>query len=193
MRSTKYEWFALRRWARSGGYDPNTGDTNPIIIQTQDIWVKAFYRPDGTGNEFVPYVLDAKTGWAIYNELNLGKFYLREIPKWPPMYNPYTGTRIFPANVWVWVDVARPNFDADSNTTRFNWVKIQGNFNATVGTRFNKHYEAKLASLTPDDVLAEGLAGAPAARVETVNTFEQAEARLRTVLSIADGQLNPKE
>lgn len=193
MRTTKYEWVCLMRYARSGGYDPTTGDTKPIITQRQELWVKAYTRPEKTGNSFQQYVTDGLQ--TVYSENNYGVLYLKEIPIWPPMLDPYTGGRLYPVNVFCWWRVVRSQLDAEADTTRNNWVRVQGGANNTIGTRFNKFYDIKIARLSVLDEPFQGapagnLVGPPTTSPPATISFEQAEQRLRTVLSIADGELN---
>lgn len=194
MRTTKYDYICLMRYATFGGYDPITGQTNPTVTLRQELWVRAFFRPDKQGNEFVPFVVDATSNFVIYNEKNLGTLFIRDIPKWPMFASPYRPTiPVYPANIYAWWPVQRTQFDSNAPATNFNWVKFQGLSNTTVGTRFSKHYEAKLASLIPTDVVPAAIGYAPESSAPLTVSFEQAEQRLHTVIQIGDKIVNPKE
>lgn len=192
MRSTKYDWICLMRYAQFGGYDPSTGDTKPVVTVRQEQWVRAFFRADGVGSQFQPYSLDGGTsGIEYYGEKNLGKLFIKDLPNWSPIEDPTTpGKFATPTQVYAFWPVIRPNFDANAPATRFNWVPILGVTNAKIGTRFSKHYQAQLAQLQPSDVLDGNIAREPDSSAPLTDTFEEVEQRLRIVLQVGQSIVN---
>lgn len=188
MRSTKYDWICLMRYAQFGGFDPGTGGTLPVITVRQEQWVRAFFRPDGVGSQFTPYT-DGQVEY--YGEKNLGHLFIVDLPKWEPIPNPQRpGNFATPIQVYAFWPVVRPNFDADAPATNYNWVPVLGVTNAKIGTRFNKHYQAQLAQLKPEDVLTGNIAREPDSSAPLTDTFEQVEQRLRTVIQIGQSIVN---
>ena len=194
MRTTKYEWVCLARNATYGEYAPETsgivgpgpGDTQ--LKTRQEQWVKAYIRPDKVGNEFAPKTDGSVVYWG---ENTFGVMYLTAVPTWTPappladskgkVYQPVYGSVSY-----VWWAVIRPTVtDADWQTDR-NWIPVIGVSNTATGTRFNKHYECKVSNFNKN-VSPINDTSPPNTEPTTVTTFEQAEARLRTVIHIGDG------
>lgn len=202
MRTTKYSWICLAREADYSGYDPVSGGVGgpgpgdkPLHLR-QEIWIKAFFRDDKIGTEYT-----AKTdGTFIYNGVDtFGLLYFRTIPKWPADFVPLANSKgkVFQPDIkptaYVWWEVVNPTANGSNVVgSTNNWIPLIGVSNTAIGTRFNKHYEGKLSSFNKN-ILPLDNKGAPITTPPSVESFEQAEQRLHTVIQIGDSIVNPKE
>lgn len=202
MRTTKYDWICFARTFETGGdYDPETGGVTPIEWFRQELWVKAFFRPNRDGNTNAITTQEVSGGFIyVYTNLNEGKLFVRQIPTWPaPTFTKANGqpfTPVITADTKVYVYWASPSvaFDTSEVFTQRVWVPIIGVADTAIGTRFSKHYEVKIASnIQGFNVIQEETSGPPATTPPSVLDYEQAEARLNTVIQIGDSIVNPQE
>lgn len=200
MRTTKYDWICFARTFQTGGeYDPDTGGVTPFEYFRQELWVKALFRAARDGNTNAITQQEVSGGFVyVYTNLNEGRLYVRQIPTWPQAsFTKADGsifTPVITSNTKVFVYWSSPTvaFDTAEVFTNEVWVPIIGVADTAIGTRFSKHYEVKIASnIQGFNLIQPEVGGPPATTPPSVTDFEQAEARLNTVIQIGDGIVNP--
>lgn len=200
MRTTKYDWLCFCRTFQTGGeYDPETGGVTPMEYFRQELWVKSFFRPDKDGNALsVQKVTTGNGGYYFeYTNLNAGNLFVKNIPAWPkPEFTLANGKPFTPKvqegnRVYAYWERPSTAFDAREEFTNKVWVPIIAVSDTAVGTRFNKHYEVKVASnIQGFNEIEKEFAGPPVTTPQTVLSFEQVEQRLNTVIQIGDNIVN---
>lgn len=195
MRTTKYDWLCVvRTFNFPGEFDPGTSSVTGIEDFRQEQWIKAFYRPfrDGNKVEVGKEIVPGGQAW-IYKPLNAGSLFVRNIPSWPtPVFTRKNGKPFKPkvsdGFVFIYWPAPTVTFDAGEAPNLNTWVPIVSVSNVSVGTRFDKHYEVLISSnIEGYNVIKPAVSSPPQTEPLTVETFEQAEARLNTVINIGSG------
>lgn len=202
MRTTKYNWVCIAREAEYSGYDSSTGGVggpgpgDKQLYVRQEIWIRAFTRDDKIGTEYT----STSDGQIIWDGVNtFGLIYFRDSPTWNEPFLPLPNSKgklFYPSlknTAFVYWETISPSAGSTNLvSSRNSWIPLIGVSNTAIGTRFSKHYEGKLSSINKNILPLEN-SGPPITTPPSVESFEQAEQRLHTIIQIGDSFVNPKE